>query len=655
MKKLILTIIILLSIIKTEAQCSLFLAANNTTICAGTSVILAVAGATSYTWYPGALSGSTIAVSPTTNTTYTVYGSSGTCTAATTSSVTVVQFPYTGNSATITCSNPVASIPLSTTVSPVTCVWDNNPGLISGGNTLNPSVYFPDVYTFTLTNTMNGCATTGSATVVSNTIMPGVMISTSSYSICAGQTATLTASSTGSVNYSWFPSTGLSSTTSSVVGASPVSGTIYTITANDPTNGCSSFTTISIGVSPNPIITVTNATICVGSSASLIANGAASYTWSPPFNLNSTSGPIVYANPNSSTVYTVQGSIGGCIEFASVNVNVNQTCQDVWPGDANSDGVTDNLDVLELGLHYTQSGTPRSVINNSWQSYFSNNWSGTIANGKNLNHSDCNGDGIINNNDTLAIYSNYGLNHSFKPSQTTTVNAQLSIVPDQAMVAKGTWGSASIYLGNLTTSINNLNGIAFTVNFDNTLIETNNIYIEYQNSFLDVGQNLRFRKLDFANSKIYTATTHTINNNVSGYGKIATLHYQILSSLTTDQILNLNLVQANQSDALGTITPLTTGAGTLMAIGASVGLAENSNTNLISIHPNPTNGLLSINSKSELQKIEVVTITGQMLLIEAITSNNYTLHLENYSNGIYFVNIYQNNKIVRREKVIINK
>ena len=48
------------------------------------------------------------------------------------------------------------------------------------------------------------------------------------------------------------------------------------------------------------------------------------------------------------------GDINGCINSQTVSLTVNNTCADVWPGDANSDGTADNLDVLELGLHYTK-------------------------------------------------------------------------------------------------------------------------------------------------------------------------------------------------------------------------------------------------------------------------------------------------------------
>jgi len=73
------------------------------------------------------------------------------------------------------------------------------------------------------------------------------------------------------------------------------------------------------------------------------------------------------------------------------------------------------------------------------------------------------------------------------------------------------------------------------------------------------------------------------------------------------------------------------------------------------IYPNPTNGSLTINSRTELKKIEVVAITGQVLLSEVPTNVSHTLQLDNFANGIYFVNLYQNNCIVKREKVVLNK
>jgi hypothetical protein len=234
------------------------------------------------------------------------------------------------------------------------------------------------------------------------------------------------------------------------------------------------------------------------------------------------------------------------------------------------------------------------------------------------------------------------------------VNSQLSIVPDQTTVVKGMWGTASVYLGDATSPISNINGVAFTVGFDNTLIDPNSIYIEYQNSFIDASQNLYFRKLDFANNKLFTASTHTISNNVNGYGKIGTLHYQILSSLATDEVLNIGISQANQSDATGLITPLTSGTGTLMAIGASVGVKENLYSGNVLVSPNPTNGLLNIsfNSIPQNTKIELYNSIGALVLSETMTNKNNTINVSDLSSGIYFMKVLEGNGVVAAKKVV---
>lgn len=472
---------------------------------------------------------------------------------------------------------------------------------------------------------------------------PTLTLTAASSTICAGNLIALTAS--GATTYTW------SSGVPNGVSFTPTASAIYTVTGSSACgNGQATASVTLVQSTPTLTTTVSSSLVCDGTSTILNALGANTYTWS---NGVISGTPFI---PITTATYTVTGENVCGTTAATIDITVDNTCQNVWPGDANSDGLANNLDVLELGVHYTQTGAPRAAPSNSWQSYFANNWSGTISSGKNLNHSDCNGDGIINDNDTLAIYNNYGLSHTFKTAQTTTVSPQLTIVPDQAFVVKGAWGTASIYLGDAANAVTDINGIAFTVNFDKPLIEANNIYIEYESSFMDfTNQNLDFRKLDFANNVIYTATTHTINSNASGFGKIATLHYQISLSIITDEVLNLGLVQANKSDALGTISPLTSGTGTLMAIGTSITSVKNLNDNEVSISPNPTNDLLTISSKTELQKIELVSITGQTLLNENSTSNSHTLHLENFVNGIYFVNMYQNNHIIKREKIIVNR
>jgi hypothetical protein len=78
-------------------------------------------------------------------------------------------------------------------------------------------------------------------------------------------------------------------------------------------------------VNPAPLVvnvTPSAPNVCSGSAVNLTASGAASYSWSPAFGLSSTSGAIVSASPTTTTVYTVTGISGTCIDTHTVTVAI---------------------------------------------------------------------------------------------------------------------------------------------------------------------------------------------------------------------------------------------------------------------------------------------------------------------------------------------
>lgn len=459
--------------------------------------------------------------------------------------------------------------------------------------------------------------------------------------ICAGSSYSLSA--IGATTYSW------SGNISNGSIFNPTNTQTYTLNATDVI-GCNGYAVATVSVSPDLKVESIGSFACVGANATITASGAETYSWSTGVITNSIS---VLPTTASSTVYSVVGTdlSTGCSYTQTLSL-ITDSCESVWPGDVNNDNIADNIDVLELGLHFNQIGSARNVISNSWQEYPSLAWNGIISNGNNLCHSDCNGDGIVNISDTLAIFNNYSLVHA-KSNILSDVNPLIKIIPEQTSIIGGNWGSASIYLGDSVNLINNINGIAFTIDFDNSLIESGNIYIEYQNSFIDSGQNLRFRKIDFANGKLYTATTHTNNNNVNGFGKIATLHYKIKSTLTVNQVLNLGIFQGVKCDNNGLITILPVGSGTLMAISANVGSNPENIGKFFSITPNPAIDVLSINSSDAVQSISIISLSGQVLLSEMINSKTYLLQIRDIEAGIYLVKITYPDGISVIKKVAI--
>lgn len=481
----------------------------------------------------------------------------------------------------------------------------------------------------------------------------------------APKSYTVTASNSPTY-YTWncFPSAGVvfGSPSASVTSISfPYTGTHYTIscTATNASGTSSTASSFLVNVFETPTVTFSGAnSFCQGSSTNLSASptilsasSTLSYNWAPATGLNSTTNYSVNASPASNTTYTVLLTIGTCTNSQQVSVSVNPLCNYVWPGDVNNDGVANNMDILELGLHFSQAGPQRLSYDNSWQAFYADAWSGLLSNGKNMNNSDCNGDGIINLADTAAIFLNYGLTHSKAAS--ASANPLLSIVADQNFVAQGNWGSASVYLGNASNPVTNINGLAFTIDFDQALINPNSFYIEYPASFLNVSnQSLKFSKLNYATGSLYTAITHTNNIAVNGNGKIATIHYMIGNNISNATPLTISLSQVKQSDASGTLTSLSGGTATLEAVPASVGIRETEMSNSV-IYPNPASQYITILSQTGLEKAELISLTGKVLLSETISGNSYQLDISRVASGVYFLSVYSSDQKVERKKIIV--
>ncbi len=92
-----------------------------------------------------------------------------------------------------------------------------------------------------------------------------------------------------------------------------------------------------------------------------------------------------------------------------------------------------------------------------------------------------------------------------------------------------------------------------------------------------------------------------------------------------------------------------------MAMGASVGANEATISNLINVSPNPANAIVLINSTTDLEKVEIINLTGQVLISETVNTNAHRLNIENLANGVYFVKAYNSSKQVVLKKLVIQK
>ena len=273
---------------------------NTPTLCNGSSTILTSSGAISYTWIGGATT-SSISVSPTTTTVYSVTGANGSCSSIKTTTVFVNPSP------TLTVNNSFICWGTNTIVvaSGVT-TYSWNTGALTNTLLVNPSV--TTVYSVIGTSLSCSDIKTVTVSVLPNPV-PSLSISVINPTLCSGGTSTIIASGSAST-YSW--SNGL---TSASILVSPTISTIYTVVATGSFVTCTNTasTTVSINVAATPSLNVFAApsnTICAGSTSTLYAVGPySSITWSG--SLGAVSNATV--NPTTTGTYTVMAlSNNGC-------------------------------------------------------------------------------------------------------------------------------------------------------------------------------------------------------------------------------------------------------------------------------------------------------------------------------------------------------
>jgi trimeric autotransporter adhesin len=293
---------------------------NSGGICAGQQTLtLNASGAGSYTWSPAAgLSGTTgtsVGASPSVNTTYTITGSVGSCTAEATTLVSVYPLPtVTVNSGSICVTGS-----LTLTGGGATSYTWLPAGGLSGtsGSVVTAAPLISTNYTVAGSDN-NGCF---GAAIASVTVNPLPIVTATSASLCAGGSATLSAG--GAQSYSWDPPAGLSATTGGSVTATPAATSSYTVTGTDA-SGCRNSTAATVTVAPLPNVTASGTVICIGSSGTISAAGANTFAWSPTSGLSSASGASVTASPAVTIQYTVTGTDAfGCSDTAVATVMVN--------------------------------------------------------------------------------------------------------------------------------------------------------------------------------------------------------------------------------------------------------------------------------------------------------------------------------------------
>ncbi|MBL7771232.1 MAG: hypothetical protein JNM95_00060 [Chitinophagaceae bacterium] len=214
------------------------------------------------------------------------------------------------------CPNSVITLSVQNTPTTpgLTFQWYNSAGIVTGatGTTLTTTISTSTNFYCKVTCT-NSLQSVTSIPIAIN-MYPNVTLNTSvtpSGAVCEGIALTLNA--TGASTYMWQPGNLGGGTV--VVNAS---STTYTVTGVSA-QGCIGTATRVITITPNTGSTVTNDSICEGSSTTIIASGATTYSLNP----GGLAGSSFTVTPSTTTTYTITGTnAAGCTKTATQTVYV---------------------------------------------------------------------------------------------------------------------------------------------------------------------------------------------------------------------------------------------------------------------------------------------------------------------------------------------
>lgn len=201
----------------------------------------------------------------------------------------------------------------------------------------------------------------------------------------------------------------------------------------------------------------------------------------------------------------------------------------VWPGDANNNGIANHVDLLQIGVSWDSLGPARATTTTTWApQVLSTAWGNSALVNVDRGYSDCNGNGLVEASDIAAIQQNFGLFWTpTEPSDSgtivTTPAPQLRLsIPSTAFISGLDTLDLEVFLTDGASNVNNMFGLAFTIEYDPTIIDS--VLPTFSGGWLNFdGQSEIVQRIDTALGRIYVAITRRAMPGVSGTGSLGSL------------------------------------------------------------------------------------------------------------------------------------
>lgn len=344
----------------------------------------------------------------------------------------------------------------------------------------------------------------------------------------------------------------------------------------------------------------------------------------------------------------------------------------VYPGDTNKDGLSNFQDLLQIGLGYGTTGTPRNEENNSleFEPTPAVDWGTTTLDGVDYKHLDCNGDGTINEDDIPIIAFNY------TPDETTTPNIyseqpdlRVEFSTNHITIDNDTpseiYITAQIQLGASGQPLFDLYGLSFRVSFPGELVVPHTTSIDYNdNSFfgtINEVMSVHHEFIAFGDGQFDAAYSRKNGQSKNGYGTLAALGFIISSDIIggrtepeVDFPVALSDVVVVDEEGNNINVTISEDPAVVTLINSLVTDTDKYNLDKkVEIYPNPVADVLLLRLKDVMgEKVTVFNAYGQIVAERWIEEQELIFEVEDWGAGVYLVRVETERGTVSKKLVV---
>jgi len=365
-----------------------------------------------------------------------------------------------------------------------------------------------------------------------------------------------------------------------------------------------------------------------------------------------------------------------CYSFStqSVSITTSNPCliaDCVYPGDADRNGKADLFDLMSIGMGFGLTGPEREDADPmEWTGQPALDWNESTANGVNYKHFDSDGNGVIDYQDIMPVLHHYSpMDGGLEHTHATGPSVSLDFETDTIFVNEDTESvvtlNAGIIVGSGDTPMEDIYGMALYFDYDSTLTETtegvvvnynDNCFFGGQNEVIAYDQDLR------SNQQADIAITRLDGQNISGYGRVATVSFIIIIDVVDGRSeisvpFNVPISGIKVIDNEGNIVPVSIAPKPARVVfvkeSQTTRVNENPLDSQVDVFPNPVTDKINIELTDLTgEYVNIFNSLGQLVTTHSFDQSTTSIPATDLSSGIYLLNIQTDKGLVNKRIVV---